>query len=69
MFSKALRPARALPLRSAQVPPLRNNAFVAISKRAVTTDAASSHAEKEDVPAVSCFTGSKMATALPVERC
>ncbi|KAL9107383.1 MAG: hypothetical protein Q9187_008436 [Circinaria calcarea] len=42
MFSRALRPARALPLRASTRAPL--------SKRAVTTDAASSHTDKDNVP-------------------
>ncbi len=44
MLSRALRPARALPLRS--------RPLASLSKRLVTTDAASSHAEKEQVPEV-----------------
>lgn len=46
MISRALRTSRALPLRrNALVPRCQ-------AKRTVTTDAASSHAEKENVPAV-----------------
>lgn len=47
MLSKALRGGRrALPLK-------RNiNVYVPLAKRTVTTDAASSHAEKEHVPEV-----------------
>ena len=45
MFTKALRSSRALPLR--------RNARVPLATRTVTTDAASSHAEKEHVPEVS----------------
>lgn len=44
MLTRALRSGRALPLR--------RNAFTPIVKRTVTTDAASSHAEKEHVPEV-----------------
>ena len=44
MLTRALSGGRALPLR--------RNAFTPIVKRAVTTDAASSHAEKEHVPEV-----------------
>lgn len=48
MLSRALRGGhRALPLK-------RNvNVYVPLTKRTVTTDAASSHAEKEHVPEVS----------------
>ncbi|MCJ1436370.1 alpha subunit of pyruvate dehydrogenase [Xylographa pallens] len=42
MFSRALRPAKALPLR--------RTALATLRKRTVTTDAASSHMEKENVP-------------------
>jgi len=35
------------------VTPLQRNAWAPALRRAVTTDAASSHAEKEDVPEVS----------------
>jgi len=48
MFSRALRPARVLPLRSKAVTSLTKR-----SKRAVTTDAASSHTDKGNVPNVS----------------
>ena len=51
MFGRALRPARALPLRS--------NVSVPLSRRAVTTDAASSHAEKENVPEVGSLTSNQ----------
>lgn len=46
MFSTALRASRAAPVK-------RCTTLVPVSRRAVTTDAASSHAEKGDVPAVS----------------
>lgn len=48
MLSRALRGGhRSLPLK-------RNvNFYLPLAKRAVTTDAASSHAEKEHVPEVS----------------
>ncbi|KAI9827922.1 MAG: alpha subunit of pyruvate dehydrogenase [Sarea resinae] len=42
MFSRAIRTSRALPLR--------RNVFVPVVRRTVTTDAASSHAEREHVP-------------------
>ena len=44
MLNRAIRPARILQLR--------RNVLVNPAKRFVTTDAASSHAEKDDVPAV-----------------
>lgn len=48
MLSRALRIGhRALPLRS------NLSVYVPLAKRTVTTDAASSHAEKEHVPEVS----------------
>ena len=46
MFRTALRVRRAAPTKKCTT-------FVPVSRRAVTTDAASSHAEKGDVPAVS----------------
>ena len=51
MLTRALRSGRALPLK--------RNAFVPLAKRTVTTDAASSHAEKEHVPEVSAKTPNK----------
>ena len=52
MFSHALRsgaaPLRALPRSSISAPAFRN----AVASRKVTTDAASSHADKESVPEV-----------------
>lgn len=47
MLSKAVRGScRALPLKH------NVNVYVPLAKRTVTTDAASSHAEKEHVPEV-----------------
>jgi hypothetical protein len=48
MFLKAAPRASTLPLRLAAVAPR----FTSLSPRYVTTDAASSHAEKEHVPEV-----------------
>ena len=45
MLSRALRRQSAVPLT-------KRHALKSLSKRTVTTDAASSHAEKENVPSV-----------------
>ena len=66
MFSKAIRAGRAAPIK-------RCSNFVSVSRRAVTTDAASSHAEKSDVPAVShtrkSTAMSPRIVSLPIVRC
>ncbi|KAI9702494.1 MAG: alpha subunit of pyruvate dehydrogenase [Candelina mexicana] len=50
MISRALRTSRVSPLRCKVSAPLSRRAVAPVVKRNVTTDAASSHAERADVP-------------------
>lgn len=53
MLSRALKAQRCLPLRQkVQLPPSNKCTIAPTARRRVTTDAASSHAEKEHVPEV-----------------
>ncbi|KAK4973236.1 hypothetical protein LTR28_011698, partial [Elasticomyces elasticus] len=50
MLSRFAPRSAASPLRRCAAQPLRSSTIVTLARRAVTTDAASAHADKESVP-------------------